>query len=91
MDHQAKGICPSAMGYHNQGIEPYEPNKQLFFTDISHICMDWELFILPYCAGQFFVSATLNMYPGPKGTLGQVFMEVQIAFRRNQASDYLRS
>jgi methanol dehydrogenase (cytochrome c) subunit 1 len=72
MDHQAKGICPSAMGYHNQGIESYDPNKQLFFMGINHICMDWEPFMLPYRAGQFFVGATLNMYPGPKGTLGQV-------------------
>jgi methanol dehydrogenase (cytochrome c) subunit 1 len=72
MDHEAKGICPSAMGYHNQGIESYDPNKQLFFMGVNHICMDWEPFMLPYRAGQFFVGATLNMYPGPKGTLGQV-------------------
>ncbi len=72
MDHEAKGICPSAMGYHNQGIESYDPTKQLFFMGINHICMDWEPFMLPYRAGQFFVGATLNMYPGPKGTLGQV-------------------
>ena len=72
MDHEAKGICPSAMGYHNQGIESYDPNKKLFFMGINHICMDWEPFMLPYRAGQFFVGATLNMYPGPKGTLGQV-------------------
>ncbi|MBS3952704.1 MAG: methanol/ethanol family PQQ-dependent dehydrogenase [Methylomicrobium sp.] len=72
MDHEAKGICPSAMGYHNQGIESYDPNKKLFFMGVNHICMDWEPFMLPYRAGQFFVGATLNMYPGPKGTLGQV-------------------
>ncbi len=72
MDHEAKGICPSAMGYHNQGIESYDPNKQLFFMGVNHICMDWEPFMLPYRAGQFFVGATLNMYPGPKGALGQV-------------------
>jgi methanol dehydrogenase (cytochrome c) subunit 1 len=72
MDHEAKGICPSAMGYHNQGIESYDPDKKLFFMGTNHICMDWEPFMLPYRAGQFFVGATLNMYPGPKGTLGQV-------------------
>jgi len=72
MDHVAKGICPSAMGYHNQGIESYDADKKLFFMGVNHICMDWEPFMLPYRAGQFFVGATLNMYPGPKGTLGQV-------------------
>ncbi|MFI3184362.1 MAG: methanol/ethanol family PQQ-dependent dehydrogenase [Methylococcaceae bacterium] len=72
MDHEGKGICPSAMGYHNQGIESYDPNKKLFFMGTNHICMDWEPFMLPYRAGQFFVGATLSMYPGPKGTLGQV-------------------
>lgn len=67
MDHQAKDICPSAMGYHNQGHDSYDPTKQTFFMGINHICMDWEPFMLPYRAGQFFVGATLNMYPGPKG------------------------
>jgi len=67
MDHKAKEICPSAMGYHNQGHDSYDPSKQLFFMGINHICMDWEPFMLPYRAGQFFVGATLWMYPGPKG------------------------
>jgi methanol dehydrogenase (cytochrome c) subunit 1 len=67
MDHKATEVCPSAMGYHNQGHDSYDPQKQLFFMGINHICMDWEPFMLPYRAGQFFVGATLNMYPGPKG------------------------
>ncbi|AUC95605.1 PQQ-dependent dehydrogenase, methanol/ethanol family [Bradyrhizobium sp. SK17] len=67
MDHLGKDICPSAMGYHNQGHDSYDPKRQLFFMGINHICMDWEPFMLPYRAGQFFVGATLNMYPGPKG------------------------
>ncbi len=78
MDHMARDICPSAMGYHNQGHDSYDPDRKLFFMGINHICMDWEPFMLPYRAGQFFVGATLNMYPGPKGDrqnyegLGQV-------------------
>ena len=76
MDHLGKDICPSAMGYHNQGLEPYDPTKELSLG-VNHICMDWEPFMLPYRAGQFFVGATLNMYPGPKGDrqgegLGQI-------------------
>ncbi len=67
MDHKGTEICPSAMGYHNQGHDSYDPDKQLFFMGINHICMDWEPFMLPYRAGQFFVGATLWMYPGPKG------------------------
>ncbi|WP_374309100.1 methanol/ethanol family PQQ-dependent dehydrogenase [Methylocella sp.] len=78
MDHLARDVCPSAMGYHNQGHDSYDPQRQLFYMGINHICMDWEPFMLPYRAGQFFVGATLNMYPGPKGDrqnyegLGQV-------------------
>ncbi|WP_040580128.1 methanol/ethanol family PQQ-dependent dehydrogenase [Methyloferula stellata] len=78
MDHQAKDVCPSAMGYHDQAHDSYDPTKQLFFIAANHICMDWEPFMLPYRAGQFFVGATLSMYPGPKGDrqnylgLGQV-------------------
>lgn len=67
MDHMSRDICPSAMGYHNQGHDSYDPERKLFFMGINHICMDWEPFMLPYRAGQFFVGATLNMYPGPKG------------------------
>ncbi|MFA7305909.1 MAG: methanol/ethanol family PQQ-dependent dehydrogenase [Hyphomicrobium sp.] len=67
MDHKGTDICPSAMGYHNQGHDSYDPTKRLFFVGINHICMDWEPFMLPYRAGQFFVGATLWMYPGPKG------------------------
>lgn len=78
MDHMARDICPSAMGYHNQGHDSYDPERKLFMMGINHICMDWEPFMLPYRAGQFFVGATLSMYPGPKGDrqnnlgLGQV-------------------
>ncbi|MDQ7774965.1 MAG: methanol/ethanol family PQQ-dependent dehydrogenase [Paracoccus aminovorans] len=67
MDHKGRDICPSAMGYHNQGHDSYDPERKTFFLGINHICMDWEPFMLPYRAGQFFVGATLNMYPGPKG------------------------
>lgn len=67
MDHNARDICPSAMGYHNQGHDSYDPERKLFMLGINHICMDWEPFMLPYRAGQFFVGATLSMYPGPKG------------------------
>ncbi|MFC0278285.1 methanol/ethanol family PQQ-dependent dehydrogenase [Falsigemmobacter intermedius] len=67
MDHKARDICPSAMGYHNQGHDSYDPDRKLFMMGINHICMDWEPFQLPYRAGQFFVGATLDMYPGPKG------------------------
>lgn len=78
MDHKARDICPSAMGYHDQAHDSYDPNRQLFYIAANHICMDWEPFMLPYRAGQFFVGATLNMFPGPKGNrqgyegLGQV-------------------
>ena len=78
MDHKGTNICPSAMGYHDQAHDSYDPTKGLFYLAINHICMDWEPFMLPYRAGQFFVGATLSMYPGPKGDranylgLGQV-------------------
>ncbi|ROO24490.1 methanol dehydrogenase [Salinisphaera orenii MK-B5] len=67
MDHRSKGICPSAMGYHNQGVDSYDPNQQLFFIGMNHLCMDWEPYMLPYRAGQFFVGANVWTYPGPKG------------------------
>lgn len=67
MDHKSRDICPGAMGYHNQGHDSYDPERELFMLGLNHICMDWEPFLLPYRAGQYFVGATLTMYPGPKG------------------------
>lgn len=67
MDHRSKEVCPSAMGYHNQGVDSYDPERELFYLGINHLCMDWEPFMLPYRAGQFFVGANVWSYPGPKG------------------------
>ena len=35
MDHKATDICPSAMGYHNQGHDSYDPERRLFFMGIN--------------------------------------------------------
>jgi methanol dehydrogenase (cytochrome c) subunit 1 len=35
MDHKATDICPSAMGYHNQGHDSYDPDRELFFMGIN--------------------------------------------------------
>jgi len=67
MGNRSHDICPSAMGFHNQGMDSYDPNKELFFLGINHLCMDWEPYMLPYRAGQFFVGANVWTYPGPKG------------------------
>jgi len=67
MDHKGTNICPSAMGFHNQGVDSYDPESRTLYAGLNHICMDWEPFMLPYRAGQFFVGATLAMYPGPNG------------------------
>nr|WP_259053738.1 methanol/ethanol family PQQ-dependent dehydrogenase [Methylohalomonas lacus] len=67
MGHRSRDVCPSAMGFHNQGVMSYDPEQQNFFIGINHLCMDWEPFMLPYRAGQFFVGANVWSYPGPKG------------------------
>jgi methanol dehydrogenase (cytochrome c) subunit 1 len=67
MDHKSTNVCPSAMGFHNQGVDSYDPESRTMYVGLNHICMDWEPFMLPYRAGQFFVGATLAMYPGPSG------------------------
>jgi len=67
MNHRSRDICPSAMGFHNQAMSSYDPTRELFYLSINHLCMDWEPFMLPYRAGQFFVGANVWSYPGPKG------------------------
>ncbi len=76
MDHKSTNVCPSAMGFHNQGLDALDLDEPIVYAGLNHICMDWEPFMLPYRAGQFFVGATLAMYPGPSGPtkkeMGQV-------------------
>src|SRR5690625_6899406 len=55
------------MLYNKRVIDSNVPRNEKFFLGLNHICMDWEPFMLPYSVGQFFVGATLSMYPGPKG------------------------
>ncbi len=67
MDHKGTEICPSAMGYHNQGHDSYDPTKQLFFMGINHICMDWEPFMLPYRARPVLRRRHAVDVSGPEG------------------------
>ncbi len=67
MGHRSRDVCPSAMGFHNQAKSGYDPEQELFFLSLNHLCMDWEPFMLPYRAGQFFVGANVWSFPGPKG------------------------
>ena len=82
MDHKATDICPGAMGYHNQGHDSYDPERQRFFLGLNHICMDWEPF-MPPCAGQFFGGATLSMYPARKATVKTLLVWVRSILRRH--------
>lgn len=91
MGHKTTGICPSAMGYHNQGHDSYDPKKNLFYLGINHLCMDWEPYMLPYRAGQFFVGANVWSYPGPKGEKEKGVGSGQIKAYSVQKGEYVWS
>jgi lanthanide-dependent methanol dehydrogenase len=65
-DHNAKGICPAALGTKDEQPAAYSPETQLFYVPTNHVCMDYEPYKVSYTAGQAYVGAAVAMYP-PKG------------------------
>ena len=69
-DVNTKGICPAALGSKDQQPASFDPNTKLFYVPTNHVCMDYEPFAIDYVAGQPYVGATLSMFPGPGGHMG---------------------
>jgi lanthanide-dependent methanol dehydrogenase len=63
-------ICPAALGSKDEQPAAYDPQTNMFYVPTNHVCMDYEPFRVSYTAGQPFVGATLSMYPGPGGNMG---------------------
>jgi len=72
-DENTTGICPTAMGAKNQEPVAYSPRTGLFYVPANHVCMDYEPFEVEYVAGQPYVGATVNMYPGTENQMGRFF------------------
>ncbi|MBV8458903.1 MAG: PQQ-binding-like beta-propeller repeat protein, partial [Acetobacteraceae bacterium] len=63
-------ICPAALGSKDEQPAAYDPQTNMFYVPTNHVCMDYEPFRIAYTAGQPYVGATLSMYPGPGGNMG---------------------
>jgi lanthanide-dependent methanol dehydrogenase len=63
-------ICPAALGSKDEQPAAYDPQTNMFYVPTNHVCMDYEPFRVSYTAGQPYVGATLSMYPGPGGNMG---------------------
>jgi lanthanide-dependent methanol dehydrogenase len=68
VDHNSRGICPSAFGVKNEQPAAYSPDTQLFYVPTAHTCMDYEPFSVNYTAGQPYRGATVSAYPPPGET-----------------------
>ncbi|MFW6192272.1 MAG: methanol/ethanol family PQQ-dependent dehydrogenase, partial [Gemmatimonadota bacterium] len=66
------GICPAAMGFKDQEPASYSPKTGLFYVPANHICMNYEGVEVQYAAGQPYVGAIVEMYPGPGGHRGRL-------------------
>ncbi|MEX3957790.1 methanol/ethanol family PQQ-dependent dehydrogenase [Trinickia sp. EG282A] len=64
-DHNVKNICPSALGSKDEQPASFDPQTNLFLVPTNHVCMNYEPFEVDYTAGQPYVGATLEMFPGP--------------------------
>ncbi|MES2012861.1 MAG: methanol/ethanol family PQQ-dependent dehydrogenase [Pseudomonadota bacterium] len=69
-EHEAKGICPAALGTKDQQPAAYSPRTKLFYVPMSHLCMNYEAVEAKYVAGQPWAGASLTMFAGPDGVLG---------------------
>ncbi len=68
-DVNTQNICPAALGTKDQQPAAYSPRTGLFYIPTNHVCMDYEpVSGGEYTAGQPYVNAVLNMYPGGKVT-----------------------
>jgi glucose dehydrogenase len=67
-DHNVKNICPSALGSKDEQPASFDPQTSLFLVPTNHVCMNYEPFEVDYVAGQPYVGATLEMFPGPHYT-----------------------
>jgi lanthanide-dependent methanol dehydrogenase len=67
-DVNTTGVCPAALGTKDQQPAAFSPKTKLFYVPTNHVCMDYEPFRVSYTAGQYYVGATLSMYPAPGGT-----------------------
>jgi PQQ-dependent dehydrogenase (methanol/ethanol family) len=66
-----KGICPGAMGGKNQQPSSYSPRTNLFYVGTNNICMNYEGVAVKHTAGAPYVGASVLMFPGPGGHLGE--------------------
>ena len=67
-DVNSTNVCPAALGSKDQQPAAYSPQTNLFYVPTNHVCMDYEPYEVDYTAGQWYVGATLLMYPGGKAT-----------------------
>jgi len=67
-DVNTTNVCPAALGTKDQQPAAYSPKSGLFYVPTNHVCMDYEPFKVSYTAGQYYVGATLSMYPAPGGS-----------------------
>jgi PQQ-dependent dehydrogenase (methanol/ethanol family) len=63
-------VCPAALGTKDEQPAAFDPATDMFYVPTNHVCMDYEPFRVSYTAGQPFVGATLSMFPGPGGEMG---------------------
>ncbi len=68
-DVNTTNICPAALGTKDQQPAAFSPRTGLFYVPTNHVCMDYEpVSGGEYTAGQPYVNAVLNMFPGGKVT-----------------------
>ena len=66
-----KGICPASEGDKDQQPVSFDPQTNLFYAPLNHICMDYQAFAVKYKAGFPYVGAIVNMYPASGGNRGR--------------------
>jgi alcohol dehydrogenase (cytochrome c) len=64
-------ICPSAFGAKDWEYSAFSPNTGLFYFGAHNFCMNYEGLLVNYIAGTPFTGASLALYPGSGGNMGE--------------------
>ncbi|OBS53611.1 hypothetical protein A8B73_05295 [Methylosinus sp. 3S-1] len=75
-------ICPSAFGAKDWEYSTYSPKTKLFYFGAMNLCMNYEALKVNFIASTPIVGASLAMYPGPGGNMGEFVAFDPVAGKR---------
>lgn len=77
-----QNICPSAFGAKDWEYSAFSPRTKLFYFGAHNLCMNYEPLKAMYIAGTPFTGASLGIFPGAGGNMGEFVAFDPVAGKR---------